>query len=95
MVAASPKARSPALPVGAAGPHPDPHVTVGAMSCWKSLPPWDEEGPRGPRTLPSGRDMQGQGRELVLPWVRDACSSARSVRELLGLIGFPSPVKPQ
>lgn len=65
---------------------------LGAMSCWKSLPPWDDEGPGG---VPSGRDMQGQEREPVLPWVHNACNSPGSVRELLWLIRFASPMKPQ
>lgn len=52
----------------------------GAMSCWKPLTHWDEEGPGGPRTLPSSRDVQGEGRERVLPWACDACSSCVSVR---------------
>lgn len=87
------EARSP--PWGSRPP-PWPFMSpLGAISCWQSLPPWDEEGLGGPRPLPSSRDMQGQGREPVLPWACDACSSPRSVRELLGLIGFPSPVKPQ
>lgn len=68
---------------------------LGVMSCWKSLPPWDEEGPGCSRLLPSSRDMQGQGRELVHRQAHDACSSPRSFGELLGLIRFPSPVKPQ
>lgn len=49
----SPEARSPSLPSEQQAPTLTLTSPLGVMSCWKSLPPWDEE---GPRTLPSGRD---------------------------------------